>query len=151
MTKEDLRKAFHQGFALADVLDLVPGQDCMIFKAEKFSADDQVIYIPDIDLNEIPYSVDLSEDNSLRDASNGKWESMTANEQIDLVLSYCYTGDDFVDLCEDDEALAYRLFCYCDWQHPSSALPECEYDDEEDKKWAEETYASLVSTKDCTT
>lgn len=133
MTKDDLREAFHQGFCLADILTLSPGQDCMMFKEEAFRTDDEVIYIPDMCLNEITaYCVPRP-------------------EEVDHIIHNCYTGQDLIALCDGDKALAYRLWCYCDWQHPSSALPECEYDDEEDKKWAEETYASLVSTKGCTT
>lgn len=133
MTKEELREAFHQGFALADLLTLVPGQDCMMFKAEAFRTDDEVIYIPDMCLNEITAY------------------RAPHPEEYDHIIGHCYTGQDFIDQCEGDEALAYRLFCYCDWQHPSSAIAEVEYDDEEDKKWAEEMYASFKSTKACTT
>ncbi len=133
MTKAELLEAFHQGFALDDLLTLVPGQDCMMFKAEAFRTDDEVIYIPDMCLNEIvayrPPRLD----------------------EYDNIIDNCYTGADFVDECGGDEALAYRLFCYCNWQHPSSALPEVEYEDEEDKKWAEEMYASFVSMRGCTT
>lgn len=133
MTKEELREAFHQGFALADLLTLVPGQDCMMYKAEAFRTDDKVIYIPDMCLNEITAY------------------RAPHPEEVDHIIGHCYTGQDFIAQCEGDEALAYRLFCYCDWQHPSSALPEVDYDDEEDKKWAEEMYASFKSTKACTT
>ena len=133
MKKEEIREGFHQGFALADLLTLSPGQDCMMFKAEKFRTDDEVIYIPDMCLNQITaYTV----------PPESEWKH---------IIGHCYTGAEFVELCEGDEALAYRLFNYCDWQHPSSALPECEYDDEEDKKWAEEMYALSGLTKACTT
>ena len=46
-------------------------------------------------------------------------------------MDKCYTGNDFIDLCDGDVKLAERLFRYCDWQHPSSALNEVT-DDEED-------------------
>ena len=128
MTKEELCESFHQGFALADLLTLVPGQDCMMFKAYAFRTDDEVIYIPDMCLNEITaYRTPLP-------------------EEYGHIIGNCYSGADFVDLCDGDEALAYRLWCYCDWQHPSSALPECEYIDDDDKKLAEETYASFIAT-----
>lgn len=133
MTKEELRDGFKKGLSLEEMLTLCPGQDCTIFKADKFCTDDQVIYIPDLELNNIT-------------ATKSPYE-----EDAEYTINRCYTGEDFVDLCEGDEALAYRLFCYCDWQHPSSALPEVDYDDEEDKKWAEEMYASFKSTKACTT
>lgn len=144
MTKAELREGLLKGIHLSVLLPLTDGQECMIFKAEQFTTDDQVIYIPDISLNEIPDSLDLSVDNSMRDASKGKWGSMTASEQIDLILSYCYTGADFVSLFDGDEALAYMLFLYCDWQHPSSAMEEVDYENEDDKKWAAELYAAYL-------
>ena len=98
------------------------GQECLIYKAEQFRTDDTIIYIPDMTLNNITvFSVPVDED-------------------VDYTLNRCYTGADFVELCEGDEALAYRLFCYCDWQHPSSAFPEVDYDDDEDKEWAKKVY-----------
>ena len=51
-------------------------------------------------------------------------------EEIEEVLSVCYAGVDFVQECAGDVKLAERLFYYCDWQHPSSALPEVDYEDE---------------------
>lgn len=114
MKKEELREVFHQGFALADVLTLVPGQDCMMFKADEFRTDNEIIYIPDMCLNEIT-------------------AYRTPNpEEYDHIISNCYTGQDFIDEADGDEDLAYRLFCYCNWQHPSSALHEVDYEDEEE-------------------
>ena len=78
-----------------------------------FENDDEIIYIPDISLNDIPM------DRPLR---NG--------EEIEEVLSVCYAGVDFVQECAGDVKLAEQLFYYCDWQHPSSALPEVDYEDE---------------------
>jgi len=129
MTKAELLEGLRKGSALEELLPLSPGQDCTIYKAEQFSTGDEVIYIPDMELNNI---------------TTGK---SPYEEDAAYTVNRCYSGEDFVTLCNGDEALAYRIWCYCDWQHPSSALPECEYDDEEDKKWAEETYASLVATK----
>ena len=43
------------------------------------------------------------------------------------------TGNDFLSVCDGDERLAKELFHYCDWQHPTSALPELEdYEETED-------------------
>ena len=151
MTKADVRKALQQGKRLDEILSFGPGQDCTIFKAEKFSLWDEVIYVPDVELNEIPICIDLSIDNSIRDQHDPKFGPMEARYQIEWVLSYCYTGEEILYVCNDDKALAYRVWCYCDWQHPGTALPECEYEDEEDKKWAEETYASMVRMRDCST
>ena len=133
MTTEDLKAGFRNGHWLDELLKLSDGQDCLIYKAKHFYTNDVIIYIPDVTLNEITAF------------------TVPKPAEVDHIIDKCYSGRDFVNLCDGDEALAYRLWCYCDWQHPSSALPECEYDDEEDKKWAEETYASLVSAKDCTT
>lgn len=133
MTKAELLEGLRNGSALKELLQLSPGQDCTIYKAEKFSIGDEVIYIPDMELNNITTGKSMYE------------------EDAEYTVNRCYSGEDFVDLCDGDDALAYRLWCYCDWQHPSSALPECEYDDEEDKKFAEETYASFVAmnNKEC--
>lgn len=95
----------------------------MIYKAEDFVPGDEVIYIPDLDLNEIPTEVKLNTDNSMFEQKAG-WGPMSAEEQIRVVLSYCYTGQDFVDECGGNEELAKRLFWCCDWQNPGSAYPE---------------------------
>ena len=44
----------------------------------------------------------------------------------------CYTGKDFVDMCDGNMEKARRLFDYVDWQHPSSALDAGEIDDDEE-------------------
>ena len=51
-------------------------------------------------------------------------------EEIEEILDQCYTGDDFIEECDGDVEKAERLFWYCDWQHPCSALPEIEDDEE---------------------
>ncbi len=73
-----------------------------------------VIYVPDVALNHIPLE-----------------RQVTDPEELDEVLSQCYTGQDFIDECGGDAEKAERLFCYCDWQHPSSAVDELD-DSEED-------------------
>ena len=146
MTRTDLAAGLRKGLCLSELLQFSDGQDCLIFKADRFTTGDHVIYVPDVELNEIPIRVAVNIDNSMSDSTDGMWGRMTAEGQIRVILSYCYTGDDFVDTCECDEALAYRLFCYCDWQHPISALPEVAYEDEEDRRWAKETYAVFQSS-----
>ena len=116
MTKEQLRIELKAGHSLDEVLTLCHGQDCLIYKATEFKPGDEVLYIPDIDLNEIPVDKDLRSD----------------NEGIEDVLSFCYTGDDFIETCNGDEKLAERLFWYCDWQNPSSAYDEGAVDDDEE-------------------
>ena len=96
-----------------DLFHYSAGQQCTIYKAAAFTTGDEIIYIPDISLNDIPM------DRPLR---NG--------EEIEEVLSVCYAGVDFVQECAGDVKLAEQLFYYCDWQHPSSALPEVDYEDE---------------------
>lgn len=129
MTKTELRELLRQGWTLDQLFQWTEGQDCMIFKADDFIPGDEVLYIPDLGLNDIPTDVKLNVDNSMNKDDPG-WPNMTAEEQIRVVLSYCYTGADFIEQCEGDEALAYRLFWYCDWQNPCSAYPEiCDKED----------------------
>ena len=72
-----------------------------------------VIYVPDTSLNHIPLD-----------------RPITDPEELVEVLSNCYTGQDFIDECSGDVAKAECLFCYCDWQHPSSAIDELADDKE---------------------
>lgn len=113
MTRNVLRANLEAGRIMDELFHYRAGQECTIYKAVAFIAGDEVIYIPDITLNSIPM------DRPLKDS-----------EEIEEVLSLCYTGDDFVDECAGDTELAERLFYYCDWQHPSSALPEVDHDDD---------------------
>ena len=46
-------------------------------------------------------------------------------------MGQCYTGQDFTDECCGDAEKAERLFYYCDWQHPSSAIDELANDGED--------------------
>ena len=114
MTKEELRTELQRGRTLDELLHFSRGQECLIFKADEFEPGDEILYIPDIDLNEIPADTDLSCD----------------IEGIFDVLGCCYTGDDFIEECDGNAELAERLFWYCDWQHPSSSRIELEDDDE---------------------
>lgn len=114
MTKKELFRALLCGSTMQELLPLIQGQECLIYKADKFSISPNVIYVPDVSLNEIPYGEDLSDD----------------PEAIHDLLGYCYTGLDFLNECNGNAELAERLFWYCDWQHPSSALPEVEDDEE---------------------
>lgn len=113
MTKIELKNSLNSGKALEEILNLQDGQECTIFKAKEFKKGGDILCIPDMELNEIPY----------------ERQNLTA-EEIDEVISYCYTGDDFIDYCEGDDELAEELFDYVDWQHPTSALPEIDYEEE---------------------
>lgn len=114
MTREYARSRLLAGQTVAELFPPIKGQECVIFRTDDFSTGDDVIYIPDYDLNGIPCEKDLSAD----------------PEEINEVLGLMYTGKDFMDLCDGDYELAERLFWYCDWQHPSSALPELEDDED---------------------
>ena len=103
-TKSELREKLKKGFSLDQLLDFKMGQECLIFKAEDFCLGDKVIYIPDVDLNEIDI-YDIAAD----------------DEEIEEYLSYCYTGDDFLEICENNLKYAERAFWFCDWQNPSTA------------------------------
>lgn len=129
MTKTEIRNALCKGGKLEDILDFSDGQDCQIYKDRFFrTLPDNVIYIPDITLNEIPIDRPVS------------------REEIEHILGNCYTKQDFLGECDGDTILAYRLFCYIDWQHPSSAYPEVDYEDEEDKRRAAESYDSALKS-----
>ena len=114
LTKQELNVLLQQGHTLNELLAFGHGQDCEIFKADKFHPGDVLIYVPDVALNHIPLD-----------------RSITDPEELDEVLSQCYTGQDFIDECSGDVEKAKRLFYYCDWQHPSSAVDELADDEEE--------------------
>jgi len=107
LTKSELKLLLQHGHTLNDLLVFVPGQECEIYKADDFLPDDSVIYIPDVYLNSIPIDRPITDLGELAD-----------------VLSNCYTGQDFINECCGDIEKAKRLFYYCDWQHPSSAVDE---------------------------
>lgn len=118
MTKAELRAELERGAMMGDLFLFISGQEGEIFKADTFEAGDQIIYIPDIWLNEIPTR-------PLKDES-----------EIENVLDCCYTGNDFIRLCEErfgNGDKASELFDYVDWQHPSSALDAGEIDDDEEE------------------
>lgn len=108
LTKEELREKLQSGLALGDILPIGWGQMCPIFKSDHFTPGAEILYIPDLWLNELPYT---------RPANN---------EEIEDILSHCYTGDDFVYEMDGDHEKAESLFWYCDWQNISSAVQELE-------------------------
>ena len=114
MTKQELKAALESGKALKDILTLRSGQSCEIFKEDSFAPGNDIVYIPDLWLNETPM------------------DRAMAPEEIEECLAMCYSGDDFIRLCEErfgDGAKAAELFAYVDWQHPGSALDAGEIDD----------------------
>lgn len=107
LTKRELSVRLQQGRTLNDLLAFGLGQDCETFKADRFHPGDAVIYVPDVALNQLPLE-----------------RPITNPEELAEVLSSCYTGQEFIDTCSGDVEKAERLFYYCDWQHPSSAMDE---------------------------
>ena len=112
MTKKELRDKLNEGSHLEDLFDFSDGQECIIYKGN-FEVSDKIIYIPDIDLNQIDTECALS------------------NEDIENVIHNCYTGNDFVEECSGHEDLARELFDFVDWQHPNIQDLLDGYDDEE--------------------
>lgn len=113
LTKDELRQKLLDGETIGDLCMTSSGQNCEIFKASEFLPGDEILYIPDFSLNNIPADCPVCD----------------SAKEFEYVLSLCYSGRDFVELCGGDVEKAERLFWYCDWQHPSSALPELDSDD----------------------
>ena len=114
LTKRELEQELQAGRTLEDIFVFRPGQECEIFKAKEFIHGNEILYIPDVYLNDIDISSPIPED------------------QISEVLDKCYTGDDFVRLCNGTDIVPEQLFAAVDWQHPSSALPELEAEEEDE-------------------
>lgn len=115
VTKDELRSLLMGGRTLDSIFAFGPGQECEIFKAPEFYPGDEIIYIPDIALNEIPIDKNIRAD----------------IEGIFDILGMCYTGNDFIEEAGGDLNIAEELFNFCDWQHPSSAMTDMEtWDDE---------------------
>lgn len=122
MTKAELRKHLKKGDAIVELFSLILGQGYEIVK-DTFVLGDDIIYIPDLHIYDFSF-----------------YESVKSPEDIEDIVAHSYTGNDFVAVAEGDQALAYRLFCYVDWQGPSSALPEVEYESDEDAVQANVAY-----------
>lgn len=113
LTKTRIYYELKDGKHLDEILKLRNGQECTIFKADGFPEDlidyNKVIYIPDLELNEIPY-----------------YRSMTIDEIADVYVCL-YTANDFIEICNGDEKKAKELFYgSCDWAHPSSEYEQME-------------------------
>ena len=107
MTKKTARQLLTSGKTIQELFQLSPGQEGIIFKADNFSVQ-SIIYIPDIDLNELCVNTRLKKD------------------EIEEALANMYTGQDFINECAGCRKMAEYLFDYVDWQHPSSAL-NCDF------------------------
>lgn len=114
MTKQEVIKQLKKGKVLSDLFIFTEGQECLIHKGN-FAATDDIIYIPDIYLNEISTNNPLTE------------------EKLEDIENNLYSGNDFINECNGNVELAKELFDWCDWSHPSSALTDIllGYDEEE--------------------
>ena len=115
MTKEELKEKLIARENLSSLFKFIDGQDCLIYK-NKFEASNEIIYIPDICLNEI------------------ETESPLNDTEIDHVIHNCYTGNDFISECSGHENLAKELFEFVDWQHPNIQDLLDTYDEDEFKE-----------------
>ena len=135
MTVNEVRERIIKGECLSDMFEFTDGQDCMIYKGE-WNPGDDVIYIPDIDLNEI--------------CINRPLVQILDEIEIGDVLYCLYTGKDFMELADGNEEIAKELFRYVDWQHPASTLNKViddgGDDDEKDTEQSGDTDITLNHT-----
>jgi len=111
MTKKEAERLLLQGKKIGEIFDLVPGQDCMIYKGEwpDDTSSEDIIYIPDIDLNELDDS------------------DVPVSEKLSLM----YTAGDFLKEAGGNILAAKDLFDFVDWQNPNvQDLMDCTDDDE---------------------
>ena len=90
-----------------ETLPLSNGQDCMIYKINKpweKIANNEIVYIPDIYLNDIYKLWYASEIDTIE------------SDTYDILVDNCYTKEDF-ELIGGDRA--EELFDFVDWQHPN--------------------------------
>lgn len=114
MTKEELKEKLESGAKLVDLFEFTDGQECLIYKAKEFEPTDDIIYIPDTDLNGI------------------ETDAVLTDKEIDEVIHHCCTGKDFMLECNESEKLARDLFWFCDWQHPNVQDISDLYEDEDE-------------------
>ena len=106
MNRKELMNQLNNGKKLVELFEFTSGQECDIYKADHFILSDDIIYIPDIYLNEIPI------------------DRILDKKEILWVVSQCYTGFDFLEEADGNQTIAEDLFHFCDWQHPSSAMTD---------------------------
>ena len=119
--KEEIIGRLAAGEYIGDILPLSDGQECWIYK-QPFSPGDDVIYIPDTDLNEVVYIIE---------------EGWDAQEEEARLKGVMYTGDEILALCGGNIRLAKNLYSGLDWCHPATALSDYPYCDMEDDEWIE--------------
>lgn len=101
MNREELRKELLTK-NLPEVLPLIDGQECVIFKADRFEATDQIMYFGDVFLGE---AYAPSEE--------------TREEYAKRVSEQAYTGEEILQEACGYMAVAEELFRFCDWQAPN--------------------------------
>ena len=99
INKNQLKARLEQGERLKDIFNFTDGQECLIYKGG-FEKSDNIIYIPDIYLNELNMG------------------TVTTKEDLNNILNNCFTGNDFLRECNGCEKAARTLFGFVDWQHP---------------------------------
>lgn len=101
LSKTELEVYLRKDYTLAELIpDISKGEDCVLFK-DSWEKSDRIIYIPDYSLNGIIPNRIL----------NAK--------EIDKTVHSCYTGNDFLRICNGHEHIAQALFSICNWQHPN--------------------------------
>lgn len=129
ITREQAKKLLLEGKKIEEIFNLIPGQDCVIYKGEwpdNPEASDEIIYIPDIDLN------------NLED------DDMPVSEK----LGFLYTAQDFLNQTGGNMLAAKDLFDFVDWQNPNvQDLMDCT-DDEEAKQIYGQTWEEMLPPMD---
>lgn len=124
MNKRNIINRLMRGENIGDILLLRTGQECEIYKADSFLDTNDVIYIPDISLNNIKFAKDDID------------EYWTEDEEVQRLKGDMYTGREFVEMCGGNRELAEELFNYVDWQHPGSVLDADEiYWEDDNDEW----------------
>ena len=128
VTKNELKQKLSSGLSLDEVLPSSQGQESTIFttynwpegNTEKDRA--YILYIPGYEDNDI-----ISDKRNL------------SEDEIDHILSECYTKDDFMDLAFQNEKCARDLWNISDWQHPDVEidLMTCTTDEEAKESYGE--------------
>ena len=124
MIREEAKKLLLEGKKIGEIFDLIPGQECMIYKGEwpDDTSSEDIIYIPDIDLNELDDS------------------DVPVSEKLSLM----YTAGDFLKEAGGNVLAAKDLFNFVDWQNPNiQDLMDCT-DDEEAKLIYGETWEEML-------
>lgn len=106
MTKKELRNALENGATLRELFNLTNGDSCEIYKRDYWNGNptDEIIYIAD-----------------LTDWSGVDWDDVVKEEKdgvIDIVLDYCYDGNDFLHCCDDNSNVAMLIWKESNWCSP---------------------------------